>query len=114
MQRRVLIVDDSALMRRLVGDALAGDGWEIVGEAANGTKAIEKYRQLWPDAVTLDISMPDCNGLQAVRAILKIDPEAKIVIVSALNQNKLTAELVRAGREDLSSSLSCPSSCRTR
>jgi two-component system, chemotaxis family, chemotaxis protein CheY len=97
MQRRVLIVDDSILMRHLVGEALASDGWEIAGEAANGSEAIQRYRQLRPDVVTLDISMPDCNGLHAVRAILSIDPEAKIVVVSALNQNRLTAELVRAG-----------------
>jgi two-component system, chemotaxis family, chemotaxis protein CheY len=97
MQRRVLIVDDSTLMRRLVGEALLSDGWEIAGEAANGTEAVQRYQQLRPDAVTLDISMPDLNGLQAVRAILNIDPKAKIVIVSALNQSRLTAELIRAG-----------------
>jgi two-component system, chemotaxis family, chemotaxis protein CheY len=84
-------------MRRLVRDALASDGWEIAGEAANGAEAIARYQQLRPDAVTLDISMPDFNGRQAVRAILDIDPKAKIVIVSALNQNRLTAELIRAG-----------------
>jgi two-component system chemotaxis response regulator CheY len=97
MSPRVLIVDDSLLMRHLVGEALASDGWEIVGEAGNGTEAIEQYRRLHPDAVTLDISMPDCNGLQAVRALIEIDPNAKIVVVSALNQNRLTAELIRAG-----------------
>jgi two-component system, chemotaxis family, chemotaxis protein CheY len=97
MQRRVLIVDDSALMRRLVGEALASDAWEIAGEAANGIEAIERYEQLRPDAVTLDISMPDFNGRQAILAILDIDPTAKIVIVSALNQDRLTTELIRAG-----------------
>ena len=97
MPRRVLIVDDSMLMRRLVKDALVSDGWEIAGEAANGMEAVEKYQQSWPDAVTLDITMPECNGLKAVRSILGIDPKAKIVVVSALNQNKLTAELIRAG-----------------
>jgi two-component system, chemotaxis family, chemotaxis protein CheY len=101
MPRRVLIVDDSALMRRLVRDALARDGWEIAGEAANGNEAIEQYQWLCPDAVTLDISMPDCNGLQAVEAILNVDPAARIVIVSAINQSRLTAELMRVGARGL-------------
>ena len=112
MPRRVLIVDDSLLMRRLVGEALASDGWEIAGEAGNGTEAVEQYRQLRPDVVTLDISMPDCNGLQAVGAIIKVDP-AKIVVVSAVNQDRLTAELIRAVRGALSSNPSGPSSCKT-
>jgi len=99
MQRRVLIVDDSMLMRRLVKEALVSDGWEVVGEAANGMEAVERYQQTWPDAVTLDITMPGCNGLKAVRTILDIDPKAKIVVVSALNQTKLTAALIRAGAQ---------------
>jgi two-component system, chemotaxis family, chemotaxis protein CheY len=97
MQRRVLVVDDSMLMRRLVRDALVNDGWEIVGEAANGFEAVERFQQCRPDAVTLDISMPDCSGLTAVRTLLSIDPKARIVVVSALNQDKLTAELIHAG-----------------
>jgi two-component system, chemotaxis family, chemotaxis protein CheY len=100
MQRRVLIVDDSMLMRRLVREALASDGWEIAGEAANGIEAVERYRQCWPDAVTLDITMPDCSGLTAVRRLLKIDPQARIVVVSALNQKKLTEELISVGACD--------------
>lgn len=97
MQRRVLIVDDSMLMRRLVKAALTSDGWEVVGEAANGSEAVEKYQQLSPDAVTLDITMPGCDGLYAIRTILDSDPNAKIVVVSALNQTKLIAQAIRAG-----------------
>ena len=67
-----------------MGEALASDGWEIAGEAGNGTEAIEQYRRLRPDVVTLDISMPDCNGLQAVRTLIKIDPNAKIVVVQRI------------------------------
>jgi two-component system, chemotaxis family, chemotaxis protein CheY len=100
MLRRLLIVDDSMLMRRLVRETVVADGWEVVGEAANGDEAVEKYRQLWPDAVTLDIVMPGTNGLQALKTILHIDPEAKIVVVSALNQTKLISEAIRAGAED--------------
>lgn len=97
MQRRVLIVDDSMLMRRLVATALVSDGWQVVGEAANGNEAVEKYQQLRPDAVTLDITMPGCDGLHAVQMLLEIDPNAKVVVVSALNQTKLIAQAVRAG-----------------
>jgi len=111
MHRRVLVVDDSVLMRHLVARALQSDGWEVVGEASNGIEAAEKYRQFRPDAVTLDITMPECDGLKAVRMILDIDPKAKIVVVSALNQTKLIAEAIRAGVQGLSSSHSCPSTC---
>jgi two-component system, chemotaxis family, chemotaxis protein CheY len=97
MQQRVLIVDDSMLMRRLVATALVSAGWEVVGEAANGDDAVTKYQQLRPDAVTLDITMPGCDGLHAIQKLLEIDPNAKIVVVSALNQSKLVAQAVRAG-----------------
>jgi two-component system, chemotaxis family, chemotaxis protein CheY len=94
---RALIVDDSLLMRRKVRDALEGDGWEVVGEAADGTEAAEKYRKVRPDAVTLDITMPGCSGLEAVGTILEIDPKAKVVVVSALNQTQLVTQAIRAG-----------------
>jgi two-component system, chemotaxis family, chemotaxis protein CheY len=99
MHQRVLIVDDSLLMRRLVARALVADGWEVVGEAGNGLEAAERYRELRPDAVTLDITMPGFDGLHAVQAIMEIDPKARIVVVSALNQAKLIAQAVRAGAQ---------------
>jgi len=98
--RRVLIVDDSPLMRRIGGDALASDGWEVAGEAADGRQAVEKFEQLRPDAVTLDIIMPDPNGMEALRSILRIDPTAKVVVVSALSQTKLISEAIRSGAQD--------------
>lgn len=100
MCRRVLIVDDSMLMRRLVKDTLVSDGWDVVGEAANGDDAIDAYGRLRPDAVTLDIIMPDTNGMSALQAILKIDPAAKVVVVSALSQSKLISEAIRSGAQD--------------
>ena len=100
MRRRVLIVDDSMLMRRLMKETLVADGWDVVGEAADGREATEKYQQLWPDAVTLDIIMPETDGIQALQAILAINPHAKVVVVSALNQTKLISEAIRAGAED--------------
>ena len=98
--RRVLIVDDSVLMRRMVKDTLMSDGWEVAGEATSGREAVELYKQLHPDAVTLDIIMPDSNGMKALRTILQIDPKAKVVVVSALNQTKLISEAIRSGAQD--------------
>jgi two-component system, chemotaxis family, chemotaxis protein CheY len=100
MSQRVLIVDDSMLMRHMVGEVLASDGWEVVGEAANGQQAAELYRALQPDAATLDIIMPKSDGLVALKAILKIDPNAKVVVLSALNQTKLISEAIRHGAYD--------------
>lgn len=100
MGKRVLIVDDSMLMRRMIAECLATAGWEIVAEAATSQEAIQRYRQHRFDAVTLDIVMPEANGLSALERILREDPNAKIVIVSALNQTKLIAEAIRKGAQD--------------
>jgi two-component system, chemotaxis family, chemotaxis protein CheY len=100
MSKRVLVVDDSMLMRRMVADTLMQDGWEVAGEAANGQEAFEMYQTLHPDAVTLDIIMPSSSGLHALRSILEVDPGAKIVVVSALNQTKLISEAIRHGAYD--------------
>jgi two-component system chemotaxis response regulator CheY len=100
MARRVLVVDDSILMRKMVGDSLSDDGWEVVGEASNGEQAVQQYCRLKPDAVTMDIVMPGTDGLYALDHIMLFDPEAKVVIVSALNQTKLISEAIRKGAQD--------------
>jgi two-component system chemotaxis response regulator CheY len=100
MSKRVLIADDSILMRKMVGDSLADDGWEVVGEAANGEQAVQQYCRLKPDAVTMDIVMPGTDGLYALDHIMLFDPEAKVVVVSALNQTKLISEAIRKGAQD--------------
>jgi two-component system chemotaxis response regulator CheY len=100
MSKRVLIVDDSMLIRRMVGETLESDGWDFVGEAGNGVEAVEQYKKLRPDAVTLDIIMPNSNGLKALREILEFDPQAKVVVVSALNQTKLISDAIRHGAYD--------------
>jgi two-component system, chemotaxis family, chemotaxis protein CheY len=100
MPKRVLIADDSILMRKMVGDSLADDGWEVVGEAANGEQAVQQYCRLKPDAVTMDIVMPGTDGLYALDHIMLFDPEAKVVVVSALNQTKLISEAIRKGAQD--------------
>ena len=83
MAKRVLIVDDSLLMRKMIADALTADGWTVAGEAASGQEAVAKYVELQPDVVTLDIVMPDTGGIYALQNILRFDPQAKIVVVSA-------------------------------
>ncbi len=100
MPRRVLIADDSILMRRMVKTTLESDGWEVAAEASNGAEAVEQYQRCRPDAVTLDIIMPESDGLSALRSILQIDPAAKVVVVSALNQTKLISQAIRAGAQD--------------
>ncbi|NQU26004.1 MAG: response regulator [Candidatus Nealsonbacteria bacterium] len=100
MSKRVLVVDDSMLMRKMIGDVLIDDGWEVVGEARNGQEGVDKYEQLRPDAVTLDIVMPDTDGLYALDRILQFDPDAKLVVISALNQTKLISDAVRKGAHD--------------
>jgi two-component system chemotaxis response regulator CheY len=100
MPNRVLVVDDSLLMRKMVGDCLAANGWEVAGEACDGREAVEKYRQLRPDAVTLDIVMPGSDGMYALQNILRMDRDAKIVVVSALNQTRTISEAIRKGAQD--------------
>ncbi len=100
MSKRVLVVDDSMLMRRMVGESLADDGWEIVGEAVDGQEAVEQYERFRPDAVTLDIVMPGTDGMYALEHILQLDPDANVVVVSALNQTKLISEAIRKGAQD--------------
>lgn len=100
MSKRALVVDDSMLMRKLVSDTLSADGWDIVGEAADGQEAIAQYERFNPDAVSLDIVMPDTDGLFALEHIRQYNPDAKVVIVSACNQTKLVSEAIRKGAQD--------------
>jgi len=100
MARRVMVVDDSMLIRKMVSDALKATGWEVVGEASNGADAAALYEKLRPDAVTLDIVMPGTDGLHALERIIQIDPKAKVVVVSALNQTKLVSDAIRKGAYD--------------
>ena len=97
---RVLVVDDAAFMRKVVGDALTGSGHEVIGEAGDGVEAREQFQQLRPDAVTLDITMPEMDGLSALREIIAIDPKARVVMCSALGQESKVLEAVKAGAKD--------------
>lgn len=94
---RILIVDDSSVMRKNLYTILTQDGHEIVGEAADGNQAEIMYAQLKPDLVTMDISMPKMNGVDAVEAIIKQDSNAKIIMISALNQKQMVFEALKNG-----------------
>ena len=95
-----LICDDAIFMRTMFGDILRQAGFEVVGEAENGQQAVEKYRALRPDLVTMDIVMPDMGGIDAVREIIREDPKAKILMCSAMGQQALVIEAIQAGARD--------------
>lgn len=95
--KSVLVVDDSALMRLTIKTVLERNGFEIVGEAENGLQGVEKYKALKPDFVTLDISMPKMTGLEALKVIMNFDPEANIIMISAMGQDILIQEAVSNG-----------------
>ena len=100
---RVLVVDDALFMRKMLSDILKKEGFEVVGETDNGKDAIDKYKELKPDLVTMDIVMPkmeEIDGIGAVREIVKADPDAKIIMVSAMGQHTLVVEAIQAGAKD--------------
>ena len=100
MKARVLVVDDAIFMRKMISDILEGNGMEIVGEADTGALAVEKYKELKPDLVTMDIIMPEMNGIDAVRQIMSNDSQARIVMCSALGQQALVQDAMAAGAKD--------------
>jgi len=97
---KVLVVDDAAFMRMMLKDILLKGGFEIAGEATNGAEAIRLYQELKPDLVTMDITMPEVDGIAAVKEIKKIDPNAKVVMVSAMGQQAMVIEAIQAGASD--------------
>ena len=97
---RVLIVDDAAFMRMMIKDILEKNGFEVVGEASNGLKAVELYKKESPDVVTMDITMPEMDGIEAVKAIKAFDAGAKIIMCSAMGQQTMVMDAIRAGARD--------------
>lgn len=100
MSQTVLVCDDAIFMRTMISDILSQAGYEVVGEAETGVQAVERYRQLKPDLVTMDIVMPDLGGIEAVREIIKFDPAARILMCSAMGQQALVVEAIQAGARD--------------
>jgi len=97
---RILVVDDAAFMRKVLSDALASGGHEVVGEASNGEEAVASFQALRPDLTTLDITMPEKDGLAALAEIIAIDPAARVVMCSALGQESKVLESIQLGAKD--------------
>ena len=100
MPKTLLIADDALIIRQIIKDIAAAAGWTPVAEAGNGREAVELYRQFRPDAVTLDLVMPEHDGLYALRGIMEHDPQAKVLLVSALEQRGVLKEAFKAGAAD--------------
>ena len=100
MARKILVVDDAIIIREMIKDATIEAGWQVVGEASNGQDAIDKYVELQPDAVTLDMVMPEFDGLHALAGIMQHDPQAKVLVVSALEQKQTLKEAFKIGAAD--------------
>jgi two-component system, chemotaxis family, chemotaxis protein CheY len=97
---RVLVVDDAAFMRKMVTDALTKGGHEVIGEAGNGAEAVARFQELRPEVMTLDITMPEKDGLEALREIISLDPTARVIMCSALGQESKVLESVKLGAKD--------------
>jgi len=97
---KILIVDDAAFMRMMLKDILTKGGHEIVGEAENGAVAVEKYNKLRPDLVTMDITMPEMEGIEALRLIKSQHPSAVVIMCSAMGQQHMVVEAIKAGARD--------------
>jgi two-component system chemotaxis response regulator CheY len=100
MANRILIVDDAAFMRMMIKDILSKNGFEIVGEAADGAQAVELYKEHTPDLVTMDITMPEMDGITALKEIRGMNPDAKVIMCSAMGQQAMVIDAIQAGAKD--------------
>lgn len=100
MSKRVLVVDDAAFMRMMIKNILTKNGYEVVGEAENGAVAVQMYQELKPDLVTMDITMPEMDGIQGVKGIRAVDPNANVIMCSAMGQQSMVMEAIQAGAKD--------------
>ena len=100
MKPAIMIVDDAAFMRMMIKDILTKNGYNIAGEAENGAKAVEKYNELKPDLVLMDITMPEMDGIQALKKIKETDPNASVIMCSAMGQQAMVIESIQSGAKD--------------
>ena len=100
MAKNILICDDAAFMRMMIKDILTKNGYTVVGEAENGAKAVEKYAELKPDLVLMDITMPEMDGIQALKKIKEADPSATVIMCSAMGQQARVIESIQSGAKD--------------
>ena len=97
---RVLVADDASFMRQMIREIVESEGFEVCGEASDGVEAVDEFKRLLPDVVTMDIVMPRKSGIDAVRGIMALDPGASVVMCSALGQETLVTEAIQAGAKD--------------
>jgi two-component system chemotaxis response regulator CheY len=97
---KILIVDDAAFMRMMIKEILTKNGFDVVGEASDGQQAIEKYKELEPDLVTMDITMPEMDGVTALKEIKKLNPNSKVIMCSAMGQQAMVIDAIQAGAKD--------------
>lgn len=95
--KKVLVVDDTAFMRVLLKQIVENNGYQVIGEAANGQEAVEKYQELKPDLVTMDITMPIMDGLEALETIMKLDPGAKVIMCTAIDEQERMIKAIELG-----------------
>ena len=100
MAKNILICDDAAFMRMMIKDILSKNGYNVAGEAENGMKAVEKFKEVTPDLVLMDITMPEMDGIAALKEIKKIDAGAKVIMCSAMGQQAMVIESIQAGAKD--------------
>lgn len=100
MAKNILICDDAAFMRMMIKDILTKNGYNIAGEAENCAKAVEKYNELKPDLVLMDITMPEMDGIQALKKIKETDPNASVIMCSAMGQQAMVIESIQSGAKD--------------
>ncbi len=100
MAKSILICDDAAFMRMMIKDILTKNGYNVAGEAENGARAVEKYKELNPDLVLMDITMPEMDGIQALKEIKKADSGALVIMCSAMGQQAMVIESIQAGAKD--------------
>ncbi|MFO7818981.1 MAG: response regulator [Halanaerobacter sp.] len=100
MAKEILITDDANFMRTMLAKIVEDNGYEVVGKAENGEDAIQKYKEVEPDLVTMDITMPGMDGIEATKNIIEYDPDAKIVVCSAMGQKPMVLEAIEAGAKD--------------
>ncbi|GHU96429.1 response regulator [Clostridia bacterium] len=100
MGNRILVVDDAAFMRMMIKEVLSKNGFDVCGEAENGAKALEKYKELTPDLVIMDITMPEVNGIDALKNIKAFNPQSKVIMCSAMGQQAMVIEAIQSGAKD--------------
>ncbi|WP_335870726.1 response regulator [Bacillus sp. 2205SS5-2] len=100
MANKILIVDDAAFMRMMIKDILVKNGYDVVAEAADGAQAVEKYKEFKPDLVTMDITMPEMDGITALKEIKGIDSSARVIMCSAMGQQAMVIDAIQAGAKD--------------